>query len=300
MANGYKKIFRSKTFRLKLLKFLRFIPDSLMLRLEYRIKFRKKLNLKSPQTFNEKLQWLKLYNRKDIFTKMVDKHLVKEYVSEAIGAEYVIKTIGAWDRFDKIDFDAFPDKFVLKCNCDSGSVIVCRDKLNFDYQKANEILSRALKTNGYYAGREWPYKNVKPLILAEEFVQDENNECLPVYKIFCFGGKAKIIQTIQNDKQPNESIDYFDTDWNLLNLRQDFPNSEKPFDKPEKLEEMLSLAEKLCGNESFLRVDFYIANGEIYFSEFTFFTDSGFGEFCPSEWDQIMGEWIVLPERVLK
>jgi hypothetical protein len=297
MANGYKKVFRSKNFRLKLLKFLRFVPDSLMLKIEYKIKFKKSLNLRNPKTFNEKLQWLKLHNRKDVFTTMVDKYAVKDYVSNIIGEDFVIKTLGVWDRFEDINFDSLPDQFVLKCNHDSGSVIVCRDKTVFDKQKAKAVLSEGLKRNGYYAGREWPYKNVKPCILAEEFIEDGDNVCLPVYKIFCFNGEARIIQTIQNDKQPNESVDYFDRSWNLLELKQDYPNSITPFSKPEKLDEMLSLAEKLSNNESFLRVDFYIANEKLYFSEFTFFTDSGFGEFYPSNWDEIMGEWLVLPNK---
>lgn len=296
MANGYKKIFKNKKFRLKFLKLLRFIPDSIMLKIEYRIKFHKKLNLKNPKSFNEKLQWLKIHNRKDIYTMMVDKYAVKNYVAGIIGTEYIIPTIGVWDKFEDIDFEGLPEKFVLKCNHDSGSVIVCKDKSKFDYQKAKNVLTEGLKRNGYYAGREWPYKNVKARILAEEFVEDRENECLPVYKIFCFNGQPRIIQTIQNDKQPNESVDYFDIEWNLLPIRQDYPNSKKPFSKPERLEEMLNFAKKLSENESFIRVDFYVANEKIYFSEFTFFTDSGFGEFHPESWDEVMGEWLTLPE----
>ena len=144
MANGYKKIFKSKSFRLKLLKFLRFVPDSLMLKIEYRIKFRKGLNLKEPKMFNEKLQWLKLHNRKDVFTTMVDKYAVKEYVADKIGPQYVIKTIGNWKSADDIDFDRLPNKFVLKCNCDSGSVIVCRNKDELDIKHAREVLAKAL------------------------------------------------------------------------------------------------------------------------------------------------------------
>ena len=294
MANGYKRILKNKNLRLGILKALRFIPDKTMLKLEYRIKFHKPLNLKDPKTFNEKLQWLKLYNRKDIYTTMVDKIAVKEYVKAAIGEEYVIKTLGVWTQFDDIDFDELPNQFVLKCNHDSGSVVLCRDKASFDKEKAREVLTRGLGNNAYYFGREWPYKNVKPRIFAEEFVQDAQHAFLPVYKLFCFNGTPKIIQTIQNDKQPNETVDYFDADWNRLDIRQDFPNSVNPVAKPEKLEEMLSLAKKLSADESFIRVDFYTVNGKVYFSEFTFFTDSGFGQFYPETWDATLGEWLTL------
>lgn len=295
MANGYKKILKNKNLRLMILRLLRFVPDKAMLKLEYRIKLHKKLDLKNPKTFNEKLQWLKLYNRKPIHTTMVDKIAVKDYVSAAIGEEYVVKTLGVWDRFEDIDFDNLPDKFVLKCNHDSGSVVLCRDKATFDKEQARDVLTRGLGNNAYYYGREWPYKNVKPRIFAETFMQDAEYDFLPVYKIFCFNGQPKIIQTIQNDKQPNETVDYFDTDWKQLDIRQDFPNSACPVDRPEKLGEMLELAERLSAEESFLRVDFYVVNGRIFFSEFTFFTDSGFGQFYPEKWDSILGEWLTLP-----
>ena len=294
MANGYKKILKNKNLRLIILRLLRFVPDKAMLKLEFRIKLHKKLDLKSPKTFNEKLQWLKLHNRKPIHTTMVDKIAAKDYVSAAIGEEYVVKTLGVWDRFADIDFDSLPDRFVLKCNHDSGSVVLCRDKATFDKEQARDVLTRGLSSNAYYYGREWPYKNVKPRIFAEEFMQDAQLAFLPVYKVFCFGGEPKIIQTIQNDKQPDETVDYFDTDWNQLDIHQDFPNSKTPVAKPEKLQQMLELAGKLSGDEPFVRVDFYVVNGALYFSEFTFFTDSGFGQFYPESWDTVLGEWVKL------
>ena len=299
MANGYKKILRNKNLRLAILKLLRFVPDKLLLKLEFRIKLHKPLNLKDPKTFNEKLQWLKLYNRKDIYTTMVDKIAVKDFVKAAIGEEYVIPTLGVWESFDEIDFDSLPNQFVLKCNHDSGSVVLCRDKATFDKENAREVLTRGLAQNAYYFGREWPYKNVKPQIFAEAFMQDGVYEFLPVYKIFCFDGQPKIVQTIQNDKQPNETVDYFDTDWNRLDLRQEFPNSETPVERPEKLEKMLELAGKLSAGEPFLRVDFYMVNGKLYFSEFTFFTDCGFGQFYPESWDMTLGQWISLKKESL-
>ena len=295
MANGYKKILKNKDFRLATLRFLRFIPDAFMLRLEYAIKLRKWLNLKNPKTFNEKLQWLKLHNRKPIHTTMVDKITAKPYAAAQIGEEYVVPTLGVWDHFDDIDFDSLPERFVLKCNHDSGSVVLCRDKNTFDKDGARALLTRQLGHNAYYFGREWPYKNVKPQIFAEVFLQDGAYEFLPVYKIFCFNGQPKLIQTIQNDKQPDETVDYFDTDWKRLDIRQDFPNSADPVKKPEKLQQMLELAGKLSAGEPFLRIDFYVVNGKLYFSEFNFFTDAGFGEFTPESWDAVLGSWLNLP-----
>jgi len=253
-----------------------------------------KLDLNNPKTFNEKLQWLKLYNRKTEFVSMVDKSLSKEIVAKTVGEEYVAKTYGIWEHFDDINFDVLPEKFVLKTTHDCGGVIICKDKNKFDNEASKKFLEKHLTYQYFYHCREWPYKNVKPRIMAEEFLQDGNREVLPVYKIMCFGGQPKIIQTIQNDKQPNETIDYFDTEWNLLDLRQNFPNSEVPLNKPEKLEEMLSIARKLSEGMSFIRVDLYTANEKIYFSEFTFFSDAGLASFDPPEWDLKFGEWIRL------
>lgn len=273
------------------------VPDKAFLKMRYRMLFSKKLNLHNPTTFNEKLQWLKLYNRQPNHINMVDKYNVKSLVSKIIGDEYIIPTIAVYDKVEDIDFASLPNKFVLKCTHDSGSTIVCKDKSKFDIEKAKNILNKKLKRNFFYFGREWPYKNVKPRIIAEEFVKDGDNENLPVYKFLCFDGEPKIIQTIQNDKQPNESIDYFDTEWNLLELRQNFPNSEKPFDKPKQLSEMLEIARKLSAGHIFVRVDLYVINEKIKFSEFTFFSDCGFAAFYPEKWDFVLGEWIKLPEN---
>lgn len=275
---------------------LKWMPDRIYLKLLFEARTGKKLNLDNPQTFNEKLQWLKLYNRKPEYTQMVDKCEAKKHVAERIGDEYIIPTLGVWDRFDQIDFDALPDRFVLKCTHDSGGLIICRDKATLDKKKAKAKIERSLKKNYYWASREWPYKNVRPRIIAEQYVEDNfGTDSLPVYKIMTFGGVPKIIQTIQNDKMPNESIDYFDADWNLLDLRQNYPNSEKPFDRPEKLEEMLSLAKTLSQGLPFLRVDFYQVKGKVYFSEYTFYSDTGLATFDPPEWDETLGEWIQLP-----
>ena len=273
------------------------LPDKIYLPIKYKTRLGKFPNLKKPKTFNEKLQWLKIYDRKPEYTIMVDKHGVKEYIAKRIGEQYVIPTIGLWDRFEDIDFEKLPEQFVLKCTHDSGGLIICKDKSKLDKETAKEKINRSLATNYYWHAREWPYKNVKPRILAEPFMKDGDNDFLPVYKFMCFNGEPRIIQTIQNDKQPNESIDYFDTEWNLLELRQNFPNSDIPLKKPEKLSEMCNLACKLAIGHAFLRVDFYTINGEIKFSEHTFYSDAGFSSFTPESWDMTLGQWIELPKK---
>ena len=293
------RLFLLKWFtRLDRRKFLRVLPDKTYLKICFRLKMNKRLDLKNPQTFNEKLQWLKLYDRKDEYSKLVDKIEVKNYVASIIGEEYIIPTLGVWDKFDQIDFDSLPEQFVLKCSHDSGGLVICKDKSKLDIAKAKEKIERSLKQNYYWRGREWPYKKVYPRIMAEKYMQDGQTENLPVYKFFCFNGKAMIVQTIQNDKTPNETIDYFDREWNLLDLRQNYPNSNKPLEKPHLFDKMLDVADKLsCGRKTFIRVDLYSINEKIYFSEFTFYSDSGTAAFYPNCWDQKLGELIKLPQN---
>ncbi|MBE6635608.1 MAG: glycosyl transferase [Ruminococcaceae bacterium] len=269
-----------------------FISDKAYLKAVYKLNFGKPLNIENPTTYNEKLQWLKLYDRKPEYTQMVDKYAVKKFVSDRIGDEYLIHTLGVWDRFDDIDFDAFPDRFVLKCTHDSGGLIICRDKNAFDKKAAKKKIEKTLKRNYFWHGREWPYKNVQPRIIAEEYMEQKGSQCLPVYKFMTFGGRVELIQTIQNDKTKDETIDYFDRDWNLQDLRQNFPNSEKPLPRPENLSKMIEFAEMFAEGFKFLRVDFYEINGQIYFSEFTFYSDSGMAAFSPENWDYKLGNMI--------
>ena len=256
------------------------------------------LDLNNPRTFNEKLQWLKLYNRNELFTAMVDKVAVKQIVSEKIGESFVIPTIRVYDDPSDIDFNELPKKFVMKCNHNSGGLCICKDKNKLNTAKVIEEFKKAFAFDYYLRSREWPYKNVNRKILVEEYVQDGDSPFLPVYKFFCFDGKPVIIQTIQNDKQPNESIDYFDTDWQLLDLRQNFSNSAIPLRKPTHLEKMLGVVSILSEGIPFIRVDLYVINDEIKFSEFTFFSDSGLERFYPEKWDLELGEMINLPSRV--
>lgn len=278
-------------------KVVALLPTKPWLSWQFKKKFGRKINWENPTTFNEKLQWLKVYNRNPIHTEMVDKYAVKKLVSDLIGEKYIIPTLGVWDRFEDIDFDVLPDQFVLKCTHDSGGLVIVRDKSKMDKAAAKKKFKIALNRNPYDVTREWPYKNVRPRIIAEQYMQDGETSCLPVYKILNFGGEPKIIQAIQNDKTPEESIDYFDTNWNKLDLRQNYPNSATPLERPAALEEMLSLAERLSGGMPLVRTDFYTVNGKVYFSEFTFFSDSGFAKFNPPEWDDKLGGWITLPEK---
>ncbi len=299
--NKYFRFIINKQFRFEILAakgFYNKMSDQKFLEKKYYMKFGKKLELHNPQTFNEKLQWLKLYDRNQLYTTLVDKYAVREYIKEKIGEEYLIPLVGGpWKSFDEIDFNMLPNQFVLKCTHDSGGLIICKDKSKLDIKTARKKINKCLRNNYYWGNREWPYKNVPPQIIAEKYMTDGNNNFLPVYKFFCFNGEPKIIQTIQNDKQPNESIDYFSIDWKLLKLRQNFPNSEKPFERPEQLSAMVEIARVLSKGKSFVRVDLYIINNEVKFSEHTFYSDSGTEKFKPENWDTKLGEWIKLSEE---
>lgn len=270
------------------------LSDESYIKLMYRIKMGKKINLNNPTSFNEKLQWLKLYDRKDIYTEMVDKYEVKKLIADKIGEEYVIKTLGVWGRFEDIDFEKLPNQFVLKTTHDSGTVIICKDKSTFDVEGARKKINARLKYNYFYSCREWPYKNVKPRIIAEEFMQDRDFPVLNVFKVFNFNNGEQIVQAIQNDKTPHERIDYFDTKWKKLAFRQNYANSDMPLPKPATLEKMLEISKILSEGFAFLRTDFYEVNGNLYFSEFTFYSDAGLARFDPEEWDYTFGDWINL------
>lgn len=276
--------------------------DKFLLKQLYKNEIGRKLNLKNPQTFNEKLQWLKLNDRKSEYTDMVDKYSVKQIVAEKIGEQYVIPTLGIWDKFEDIEFNRLPDKFVLKCTHDSGGLVICKDKSKLDVEKARRKIKKSLKRNYFWMGREWPYKNVKPRIIAEELIenskaQGEGKDSLIVYKIMTFNGEPKIIQVIQGDKTQEETIDYFDTSWNLLDIKQNFPNSQKHLSKPENLSDMIEFARKLSKGHKFLRVDFYDTGDKVYFSEFTFYSDCGTARFHPESWDYELGKWIDLGNK---
>ena len=267
----------------------------------YKYKMNEELNLKKPQTYSEKLQWLKLYDRNPIYTKMVDKYEVKDYVSKIIGDEYIIPTLGVWDKFDDIDFNSLPNQFVLKCTHDSGGLVIVTDKKNFDKKAAKTKINHCLKRNYYTNTREWPYKGVKPRIIAEEYMVDESGYELKDYKFFCFNGKCKAMFIATDRNSDNETcFDFYDLEFNHLPFTNGHPNSNKEIEKPENFEKMIKLAEKISQNIIQCRVDFYNINGKIYFGEVTFFHWGGLKPFKPKEWDYKFGSWIHLPEKQFK
>lgn len=272
--------------------------DALYLKLLFRYKMKKKLNLEKPETYSEKLQWLKLYDRRPEYVRMVDKCEAKHYVAERIGKEYIIPTLGVWNSFDEIDFSALPDQFVLKCTHDSGGLVICADKSKLDIAKAKAKIEHSLRRKYYLNTREWPYKDVKPRIIAEKYMVDESGYELKDYKFFCFDGKVKAMFIATDRSADTETcFDFFDRDFNHLPFTNGHPNARREIPKPQGFEEMIALAEKLGKGIPQSRIDFYNIDGRIYFGEITFFHWSGLMPFKPEEWDYTFGSWIRLPEK---
>lgn len=278
--------------------FFNWLPDSIILKIQYKDKMGKKLDLDKPKSFAEKIQWLKLYYRDSEYTMLVDKFSVREHVRVIIGEEYLIPIFGVWDRFENINFSELPDKFVLKCTHDSGGIVICKDKNKFDVKEAKKIINKSIKRNFYYYGREWPYKNVKPRIICEELLNDNClNESLTDYKFYCFDGDAKYCQVIRG-RGTNETIDFYDKNWKHMPFTglRNLPNSKRAYDKPEAYDHMIWLAEQLSKNFPFIRVDLYNIKGKIYFGELTFFPKSGYGQFYPDKWNYEIGSLIDIPK----
>ena len=276
-----------------------FYPDSLYLRLMFWSQMGYKLNLKNPRTYSEKLQWIKLYDRNPFYTRLVDKIDVKYYIKERIGEEFIIKTLAIWNDVEDIQIDNLPNKFVLKTNCGGGSngVIVCKDKNDFDIKEAKIKLKKSLNANIYKTHREWPYKNVKPRIFAEEYMVDESGCELKDYKFFCFGGKVKALFVATERYRGDHYVkfDYYDENFQHLDIRQSHLNSDNPLVVPPKnFEKMKQISEKLSEGLKHVRVDLYNINGRIYFGEMTFFHYSGLMPFKPKKWDYIWGNWLDL------
>ena len=271
------------------------LTDKMYLKLKFTKVFGKKLNLNNPQTFNEKIQWLKLNDRDPLYHDMVDKYEVKKIVANMIGDEYIIPTLGVWNSFDEIDFDSLPDQFVMKCNHDSASTIICKNKSNFDYSRAKQILANALRHDYYrFENRQWAYKGIKRKIIAEKLLFEESGEDLKDYKFFCFNGEVKFIQ-VDINRFSNHKRNIYDLDWNLQDFQIQYPN-DKNFiiEKPGKLDEMISLAEKLSKGIVHVRVDFYYLNNKIFFGELTFYHGGGTERFYPDSWDFTVGSWMKL------
>lgn len=277
------------------------LNDKLYLQLRYFFYVGERLNLKNPQSFTEKIQWLKLYNRKSEYTKMVDKYAAKDYVASIIGYQYVIPTIGIWNHPEEIDWNQLPNQFVLKTTHGGGSggVVICKDKTTFDRQDAINRLMKSMKADIYQSYAEWPYKNVEKRIIAEKYVEpEEGYDELSDYKFYCFNGKPLYCQVIR-DRHTCETIDFYDMQWQhqeFVGLNPNLKNGSKIVPKPLKLSTMIEICEKLSNNIPFVRIDLYSIKDKVLFGESTFYPASGFGRFEPKKWNRKLGELIVLPK----
>lgn len=276
--------------------FGKYISDKTYLKLLYETRIGKKLNLKNPITFDEKLQWLKLYDRKDEYTVWADKYEVRNYVAEKLGEQYLIPLLGVWNSADELKLDDLPEQFVLKCTHDSASVCICTNKKNFDWNAAMDKLQKSLNQNYYWHSREWPYKNITPRIIAEAYMTDESGTELKDYKIYTFGGEPYLIQ-VDFDRFHNHRRNMYTTEWEYIDETIEYskdPNVK--IAKPEHLEEMLECSRKLAVGTISLRTDFYSINGKIYFGEITFYQEAGFAHFEHEEFAKKLGDQIKLPK----
>ncbi len=274
-----------------------FLDDEKFIQLMWSSRFRSKIDLKNPKTFNEKMQWLKLHDRNPIYTDFADKYAAKERVKSILGKDYVIPTYGVWNSADEIDFSNLPNRFVLKCTHDSGGVLICTDKNQFDFDTAKRKLNALLHKNYYWSCREWPYKNINPKIIAEEYLQKSERVSPDDYKIFVFSGKAYCIQ-VDYDRFTDHHRNFYSLDWEYMPFTTLYPtNPNKTIPRPSCLEELVSSSEKLAKaleDPMFLRTDFYILGDRIYFGEVTFYHGGGTEPFYPSEYDYILGEKIII------
>ena len=287
--NPYK-IFESLAMR----GFFKNMNDKEYLSWLYRARMGRLPDLNHPKSFNEKLQWLKLNDRKPEYTEMVDKYLAKKYVEKRIGEKYIIPTLGVWDEFDQIEFEKLPDQFVLKTTHDSGGVVICKDKANFDKAAAKKKLEKSLKRNYYWAEREWPYKNVKPQIIAEKFMVDKSGDGLIDYKFYCFNGMPEFLYISNGmDNHKTARLSFLTMNWGKAPFgRSDYLEFETIPPRPRKFDEMVQIAKSLSEGHPFLRVDLYEISEQVYFSELTFSPCGGFMPFVPEGWDEKLGDMI--------
>ena len=306
--NTLKRILTDRDYRIvRLAKagFYNHLDDKTYLKKVYRAKMGRPLNLEDPKLFSEKLQWLKLYDRNPMYTRLVDKYQVREYIAEKLGEEYLIPLLGTWDDPDEIDFDALPDQFVLKCNHNSGTgMCICRDKSKLNYDQVRKDLRKGLRENHYLKHREWPYKDVPRRIIAEAYMSEtsETDRGLDDFRVYCFNGEPKLVYmyqsgTLSSGNRPNTvSCDIFDVTWQHLPVRQKTANAFVEPLPPTGLREMLEISRQLSEGYPFLRVDFYEINGRVYIGELTMYPGGGFSPFYPSEWDHKLGTWMTLPK----
>lgn len=277
------------------------MSDELYLKIGFYVSMGYKLNLEYPATFCEKIQWLKLKDRKPEYIMMVDKYNVKKYVGKIIGENYIIPTISIWDSVDEINFDQLPNQFVLKCTHDSGGIVICKDKKDLDIDNAKKRLRKCMKHNYYWGSREWPYKGVPKKIIAEEYIKEfeDRSTSLVDYKFFCFGGEPKFCQ-VTTDRFTSRTSDFFDMDWNHQEfnaISSHVSYAKKKLEKPVHFDEMIEIARKLSVGLPFVRIDLYNNDGKILFGEITFYPGSGHLYFNPSEYDMILGNMLKLPNK---
>lgn len=271
------------------------LSDEIYLKLLFYLYMGYKLDLNQPKTYNEKLQWLKVNFRIPLMTKMVDKFEAKKVISDKIGTEYVVKNYGIWDSFKDIDFNLLPDKFVLKTTHDQGGVVICRNKSSFNYFAAEAKINKHLRKKHFFLSREWPYKNVKPRIIAEELLFSRNENIFKDFKFYCFNGEPKIMYISSGKEHGRMVFDFYDMDFNLLNIkRPGIPNSNQLFVRPSRFSEMIELSKKISSGFPHIRIDFYEIDSKLYIGELTFFQGGGLMPFIPEEWDNILGSWINL------
>lgn len=279
---------------------LNWMSDELYLKLMYRGYFGKKLDLNNPKTFNEKLQWLKINDRNERYTRLVDKIAVREYIAKNFGSDLLIPVIGVWNSIEEIDFSKLPNSFVLKTSHDSGGVVVCKNKENMDIDILKKKLSRSLNLNYFYGTKEWPYKNILPKIYGEHLLVDNSNEDLIDYKMMVFNGKLYCTLVVSNRFSKNGPfMDFYDINWNKLPFkRKNKPNSQTIIKKPYNYDKMKQISEEIGEKLDFVRVDFYEVNKKLYFGEITFYPASGFEQFEPEEYDLLLGDLLKLKEKL--
>lgn len=270
------------------------LPDKMYVKLKYFLVFKKKIDLKNPKGFNEKIQYLKLNDRKDIYATMVDKYEAKQYVSKIIGSEYIIPTLGIYNSWEDINFEELPEKFVIKCTHDSGGVVICRNKKKFNFSEAEKKIKKSLNSNYYELTREYPYKNIKPRILVEKYMEDKDNKNIVDYKFFCFDGETKIMYISQGlENHETAKMSFYDMDFKLTSCkRKDFSLLDYVPKKPLNFEKMKEFSELLSKDIPHLRVDWYEINGRLFFGELTFYTCSGLVPFESDDWDKKLGSYI--------
>lgn len=274
--------------------YFKFLSDKIFIKLKYKLMTNKKLDLKEPHTYNEKLQWLKLYDRKDEYTLMVDKYEAKKYVANKIGNQYIIPTIGVYNNFEEIDFNLLPSQFVIKCTHDSGGLVICKDKSKININETKKIIKKSLRRNYYYTGREWPYKNVKPRIIVEKYMEDKNSNTMKDYKFFCFNGEPKIMYLSEGlENHATARMSFFDMNFKITTCkRTDYKLLDYTPQKPVNFEKMKEFAKILSKDIPHVRLDFYEINGKLYFGELTFSTCSGYVSFEDEEWNYKLGSYI--------